>query len=72
MEANAHLKLIGQHELAPKKGIRFHPRHLWRLRKAGKFPKPIKLGGQRIAYVEAEIDAWIEQRIAERDAGAKA
>lgn len=68
METATHLKLLGEDELSSKKGIKFHPRHLWRLRKAGKFPKPIKLGVQRIAYVEAEIDAWIAQRIAERDA----
>jgi prophage regulatory protein len=33
------------------------------------FPRPVKLGtGRAVAWVKAEIDAWIEARIAERDA----
>jgi predicted DNA-binding transcriptional regulator AlpA len=38
-------------------------------RKVG-FPTPVKLGygpSGRIAYVEAEIDAWCAARVAERD-----
>lgn len=31
----------------------------------GNFPKPVKMG-RRIAFVEAEIDNWILQRMAER------
>lgn len=35
---------------------------------AGRFPKPVKVG---IAsrWVEAEVDAWVEARIRERDMG---
>ena len=36
--------------------------------KDGCFPKPIKLGDRAVAWVESEVDAWIDQRIAERDA----
>jgi predicted DNA-binding transcriptional regulator AlpA len=43
----------------------------WRLVKAGRFPKPIKIG-KRSVWVEAEIDKWIAERIAERDAAGKA
>jgi len=32
---------------------------------AGTFPAPIKVGARRIAFVEAEVDAWIEKRIAD-------
>lgn len=28
------------------------------------FPKPIKIGGRAVAWVESEIDAWIESRVA--------
>jgi prophage regulatory protein len=35
----------------------------------GVFPKPLALGKRASGWVEDEIDAWIEQRIAERDAG---
>ena len=37
-------------------------------RLAGRFPEPVKTGD----FVEHEIEAWIEARIAERDAGAAA
>ncbi|WP_363800041.1 AlpA family transcriptional regulator [Lysobacter firmicutimachus] len=32
----------------------------------GDFPKPVPLG-TIVAWVEAEIDRWIEERIADRD-----
>ena len=35
---------------------------------AGGFPKPVPLSERAVAWVEAEIYAWIEERIAARDA----
>jgi prophage regulatory protein len=35
---------------------------------AGQFPKPVKLGERRVAYVRSEIEAWINERIAGRAA----
>lgn len=29
----------------------------------GRFPKPIQIGDQRVAWVNAEINAWVEERI---------
>jgi prophage regulatory protein len=40
--------------------------------KAGKFPAPIKVGQNRIGWVESEIDEWLNVKIAERDARTKA
>jgi prophage regulatory protein len=31
------------------------------------FPKQIKLGPRAVGWVEEEIEAWIEERIGERD-----
>ena len=31
------------------------------------FPKPVRLGKNSIAFVEAEVQAWQEARIRERD-----
>lgn len=53
------------------KGITYSDSQLWRKWKAKEFPEPVKLGPGRNAWVEAEIDAWIEARIAERDADSK-
>jgi prophage regulatory protein len=50
------------------KGIKYSKAHLWRLVKVGRFPAPIKIGEARSAWVEAEVDARIGTKIAERDA----
>ena len=34
---------------------------------AGEFPRPIEISTTRIAFVESEIDDWIEARVRERD-----
>jgi prophage regulatory protein len=44
--------------------------HIARLEKAGLFPNRVRLGQNRVAWVEDEIDAWINERIAERDMSA--
>jgi prophage regulatory protein len=35
---------------------------LFRLRKAGHFPRPIRLGGNSIAWVESEVVDWLASR----------
>jgi prophage regulatory protein len=54
------------------KGINFSRQHRHRLIKAGKFPRPVKLGANTNAWIEAEIDAYIETRISARDGDAPA
>ena len=39
---------------------------------AGVFPKPVKIGTRAVAWIEEEIAAWKEARIAERDANLNA
>ena len=34
----------------------------------GTFPAPIKLGPRAIAWVSEEIEKWMDERVAERDA----
>ena len=41
---------------------------LYSLMAQGRFPKPIKLGERAVGWTEAEISAWLESRIAARDA----
>ncbi|PJR63505.1 helix-turn-helix transcriptional regulator [Raoultella sp. T31] len=38
---------------------------IYRLMSSGKFPESVKIGSRAIAFVESEIDDWINQRIAE-------
>ncbi|MBO1110675.1 helix-turn-helix transcriptional regulator [Bordetella petrii] len=36
---------------------------MYELISAGEFPAPVKIGTRAVAWVEEEIDAWIEARI---------
>lgn len=36
---------------------------IYKLISQGRFPKPVKIGSRAIAFVESEVDAWINQRI---------
>lgn len=40
---------------------------LYRLLGENRFPKPVKIGSRAIAFIESEIDTWINERIAELD-----
>jgi len=45
---------------------------IYRLIQQGEFPAPISLGARASAWVEDEVNAWIQKRIREsRDGGAK-
>ncbi|MBB6262530.1 prophage regulatory protein [Paenochrobactrum gallinarii] len=35
--------------------------------KEGKFPQPVQIGVKRQAYVRAEVEGWIEEKISARD-----
>lgn len=36
---------------------------IWRMVKAATFPKPVTLGYNRIAWLESDVDAWIELQL---------
>ncbi|HHU4723134.1 TPA: helix-turn-helix transcriptional regulator [Klebsiella quasipneumoniae] len=38
---------------------------IYRLLKEKRFPASVKIGTRAIAFVESEIDEWVNQRIAE-------
>lgn len=39
--------------------------------KAGTFPEPISIGVNRVAWLEAEIDQWIAEKLSARNAAKK-
>ena len=41
--------------------------HIWRLEKAGKFPRRVRIGANRIAWVESEVNNWVSSKLRERD-----
>jgi prophage regulatory protein len=38
-----------------------------RLENVGQFPKRIRLGINRVAWLLSEIEAWVDERLANRD-----
>jgi predicted DNA-binding transcriptional regulator AlpA len=58
-------RLLSYSELVTR-GIRYTRQHLHRLEASNKFPKRVKIGEHSIAWVESEIDEYLEKRIAER------
>ena len=69
--AGVRLRILSLNDLR-ELGIYYSRVHIYRLVKAGKFPAPIKVGQNRIGWVESEIDEWLNAKIAERDARTKA
>lgn len=43
---------------------------IYRRLEAGTFPKQIKLGAKAVAWLEHEVNAWIDERVAESVEGA--
>lgn len=41
---------------------------LYALAQQGRFPAPVKLGERSSGWVEAEVDAWIANRVSARSA----
>ena len=62
---NPHSPLIAWPELESL--IPYTRQHILRLEKEGKFPKRVRVGEARIAWVREEVEHWIADRIAARD-----
>jgi prophage regulatory protein len=61
------MKFIGYRDFKSK-GIPWSRMHVFRKIRQGQFPKPVKLGAQTNAWPESEIDQWLADRVAQRDA----
>ena len=48
--------------------LAYTPQHVQRLETAGKFPKRVQLGPNRVAWLLSEVDEWVNERITMRDA----
>ena len=59
------LKILSRIQLAEL--LPYSLSHIARLEKAGRFPKRIKLGANRVGWLESEIDQWIEARVNARN-----
>jgi prophage regulatory protein len=55
------------YESLKSKGIPLSKCQIWRLEKAGKFPKRVSVSAARHGWVEREIDAYVANKIAARE-----
>ena len=53
-----------------KELVLYSPQHIARLEAAGKFPRRVKLGSNRVGWVEDEVLDWLQAKIDARDASA--
>jgi len=64
--------MLDMPRLITKKQLRtiipYTPQHIDRLEKAGKFPRRVKLGPNRVGWLEGDIRKWVAERVAEREA----
>ena len=60
-------KLIKKNEVMEMCGISSST--LYRLIKSGQFPNPVKTSERSVAWIENEVEQWIDSRIEERDIG---
>ena len=58
-------------KLLSKKQVRaiilYSPAHIDRLERAGQFPKRVRLGTNRVGWIEQEVLDWLLIRINKRD-----
>ena len=61
-------KLVSKKELKSIYGVPYSFAHIARLEKKEppRFPKRVTLGACRVAWVAEEVEAWIDERIANR------
>jgi prophage regulatory protein len=60
-------KLVSKKELKSLFGVPYSFQHIARLELAGHFPKRIQLGQCRVAWIANEVQAWVDERVANRD-----
>ena len=59
------MKLLSKRQL--KELVLYSAQHIARLEKTGEFPKRVKLGNNRVGWIEQEVLDWLQIRIDARD-----
>ena len=59
------MRILSKRQL--KEMVLYSPQHVARLEKAGKFPKRIQLGLNRVGWVEEEVLDWLQERLDSRE-----
>ncbi len=59
------MRLLSKMQL--KELVLYSPQHIARLEKARSFPKRVKLGANRVGWVESEVLGWLEECLKARN-----
>ena len=59
------MRIIRRHELTDKVG--YCLAHIYRLERAGEFPRRVQLGRRAVGWVEEEVENWLRERVDARD-----
>lgn len=59
------MRMLSKRQL--KELVLYTPQHIARLEAAGKFPKRVRLGPNRVGWVEDEVLDWLQRRIDRRE-----
>lgn len=59
------MRIISKREL--REIVLYSPQHIARLEAAGRFPKRVRLGRNRVGWIYREVMEWLQERIARRD-----
>jgi len=66
LESNLTSTILADLKILTKKELReivpYTPQHIHRLEKAGKFPRRLQLGANRVGWRLSDIEAWIDGR----------
>jgi len=54
-------KILGRKDVCDTAGISSVT--LWRLERAGRFPKRRQLSARRVGWLESEVQAWLQSRL---------
>ena len=46
--------------------VTYSASHIWRLERSGQFPRRVRLGGNRVAWLQSEVNSWVDGKIASR------
>jgi len=60
------MRILSKHQL--KELVLYSPQHIARLEKAGKFPKRVQLGPNRVGWIEDEVLNWLQDKLERREA----
>ena len=59
------MRILSKRQL--KEMVLYSPQHIARLEKAGKFPKRVQIGPNRVGWVESEVLDWLQARLDRRE-----